>query len=110
MYNHRLLQVVAVVVALMAVAATSGMAAASAPAGSERNMAASSCLAISHQEMGTVLPSAWYGYQENGCSTTGGMSVGLAALGNPNGQWIGPETVAAAEKAFKADTYGPPGR
>jgi len=123
---------------LMAVATASGMAAASAPTGPERSVAASHCQATLRQELGAVMPSVLSGYQESDCSPTGGQSVGLATLDspnghwigpetvaaaekasqpvglatldNPNGQWIGPETVAAAEKALKAVTYNPPGR
>jgi hypothetical protein len=95
MYNNRLLKVVAVVGVLMAVAA-SGVAAASAPTGPEGNVAYSQCQAILRQELGTVMPRGWSGYQESDCSLTGGRLAGLATLDNPNGQWIGPETVSAA--------------
>jgi len=136
MYNYRLVQVVAVVVVLIAVASTSGMAAASAPTAPERNVASSHCLANLHQELSTVLPSRWSGYQESDCSLNGALPAGMATLDNPynqwigpetvsaalgqraavsvldnpNSQWIGPETVAAAEKALKAIAYAPPGR
>ena len=110
MYKHRLLQVVALVVVVMVVAAASGMAAASAPTGPERNVASSPCLAILRQDLGAVLPSAWSGYQESDCSVTGALSAGMATLDNPHNQWIGPETVAAAEATLKAVAYGPPGR
>ena len=129
MYNNRLLQVVSVVVVLMAVAA-SGVAAASAPTGSMRDVATSRCQAILRQdlgavmpsgwsayqasdfrqELGAVMPSGWSAYQESDCSLTGAGSAGLATLDNPNNQWLGPETVAAAEMALKAVAYGPPGR
>jgi len=111
MNNNRLLQVVGVVVVLMAVAA-SGVAAAPAPTGPEGNVAYSQCQAILRQELGTVMPSGWSGYQENNCSTgdqaapasvTGRgpyaspQAAGLSTLDNPHNQWIGPETVSAAQ-------------
>ena len=96
MYNNRLLQVVAVVVALMAVAAPSRVAAASALTGPERNVAFDHCQAILRQELGAVMPREWSGYQESDCSLTGEMAAGLATLDNPNNKWIGPETVSAA--------------
>ena len=78
MYNNRLLQVVAVVVVLMAVA-TNGVAAASAPTGPERNVASSQCPAILRQELGTVLPAGWSDYRESDCMT-GGRQAGLATV------------------------------
>jgi len=87
--------VVAVVVVLMAVA-TSGVAAASAPTGPERNVASGHCLAILRQESGTVMPAGWSDYRESDCSLTGGQSAGLATLDNLNNQWMGPETVSVA--------------
>jgi hypothetical protein len=106
MYNNRLLKVVAVVVMLMAVAA-SGVAAASAPTAPERNVASSHCQAILRQELGTVMPSGWSGYLESDCSLTGERSAGLATLDNPNHQWIGPETVSAAlGQQSNSVTYG----
>ena len=95
MYNNRLLQWVAVVVVLMALA-TSGVAAASAPTGPERNVASSHCLATLRQELGTVMPSGRSGYQESDCSVLGAQPAALSTLDNPNGHWIGPETVSAA--------------
>jgi hypothetical protein len=111
MNNNRLLQVAAVVVMLMAVAA-SGVAAASAPTGPERNVASSHCLAILRQELGTVMPSGWSGYLESDCSLTGERSAGLATLDNPNHQWIGPETVSAAlgQQSYSLPTTGGSGK
>jgi hypothetical protein len=94
MYNHRLLQVVAVIVVLMAVA-TSGVAAASAPTGPERNVVPSHCPAT-FQELRAVLASGSSDYQESDCSTLGAQLAALTKLDNPSGHWIGPETVSAA--------------
>jgi len=93
MYNNRLLQVVAVVVVLMA--AASGVAAASAPTGSESNVALSNCPAT-FQELRAVLTSRGSDYQESDCSTLGAQLAALTKLDNPSGHWIGPETVSAA--------------
>jgi hypothetical protein len=87
--------IVAVVVVLMAVAATSRVTAASAPTGPERNAAPGNCPAT-FQELRAALTSGASDYQESDCSTLGVQLVVLTKLDNPSGHWIGPETVSAA--------------
>jgi hypothetical protein len=107
MNNNRLLKVFAVVVMLMAVA-ISGVAAAPAPTGPERNAAPSNCPATLRQELGTVLPSGWSGDRESDCSLLGAQTAALTTLDNPNGHWIGPETVSAAlgQQSYIVPTTG----